>query len=82
MSDDADCGECERKPVAGTRLNQPRHELATGRARALSAAGTHGLRRRLRPALAGGHGERRPLLRPALLENRAMRGAGGAQSLL
>ena len=52
----------ERKPLA-RRRTQRKHELATGRARALSAAGTDGLRRRLRPALARGHGERRPAAR-------------------
>ena len=61
---------------------QRKHELEPGRPPALSAARTDGLRRRHRPALARGHGERRPLLRPALLENRASREARGEESVL
>ena len=69
-------------PDARDRAAQRRHELEPGRPRALSAARTHGLRRRHGPVLARGHGERRPLLRPALLEDRAMRQARRAQSVL
>ena len=78
-TDDARRRKFEPKPVSPEGRRERKHELATGRARALSAAGTHGLRRRLRPALSRGHGERRPLLRPALLENRRnARAAPGA----
>ena len=57
-------------------------ELESVRPPALSAARADGLRRRNRPALARGHGERRPLLRPALLEHRAGREARGEESVL
>ena len=67
---------------AATGATERRHELEPDQPRALSAARTDGLRRRHGPFLARGHGERCPLLCPALLENRAMRQARGAQSVL
>ena len=71
----------ERKPVAERRA-QRKHELESDRPPALSAARADGLRRRNRPALARGHGERGPVLRPALLENRAGGEASGEESVL